>query len=63
LPLDAENFEPVDPIFRLAEQHSVILLNGGGFDAPEWSVRISLANLPTDSYQQIGTWLRTVGDG
>jgi aspartate 4-decarboxylase len=58
-----ENFEPVDPIFRLAEQHSVILLNGGGFDAPEWSVRISLANLPTDSYQQIGTWLRTVGDG
>jgi aspartate 4-decarboxylase len=57
-----ENFEPVDPIFRLAEQHSVILLNGGGFDAPEWSVRISLANLPRDSYQQIGAWLRTVGD-
>ncbi|MGA2929252.1 MAG: bifunctional aspartate transaminase/aspartate 4-decarboxylase [Solirubrobacteraceae bacterium] len=57
-----ENFEPVDPIFRLAEQHSVVLLNGGGFEGPEWSVRVSLANLPMDSYEQIGTWLQAVGD-
>lgn len=57
-----ENFEPVDPIFRLAEQHSVVLLNGGGFEGPEWSVRVSLANLPMNSYEQIGTWLQAVGD-
>jgi len=58
-----ENFEPTDPVFRLAEQHSVVLLNGGGFDGPEWSVRISLANLPPHAYQQIGRWLQAVGDG
>lgn len=49
-----KNFEPVDPIFRLAEKGSVVLLNGGGFDGPEWSVRVSLANLRMDAYEQIG---------
>lgn len=58
-----ENFEPTDPIFRLAEKGSVVLLNGGGFDGPEWSVRVSLANLRMDAYQQIGTWLREVMQG
>ncbi|GAB3842562.1 bifunctional aspartate transaminase/aspartate 4-decarboxylase [Dactylosporangium cerinum] len=53
-------FEPVDPVFRLAEKGSVVLLNGGGFDGPEWSVRISLANLRFDAYEQIGGWLRDV---
>lgn len=57
-----ENYEPTDPIFRLAEQASVVLLNGGGFDGPEWSVRVSLANLPMDSYRNIGSWLRRIGD-
>lgn len=57
------NVEPVDPIFRLAEKGSVVLLNGGGFDGPEWSVRVSLANLGMDAYQQIGAWLREVMQG
>ncbi|MGH3679715.1 MAG: bifunctional aspartate transaminase/aspartate 4-decarboxylase [Natronosporangium sp.] len=57
------NHEPVDPIFRLAEKGSVVLLNGGGFDGPQWSVRVSLANLPMDAYQQIGGWLREVMQG
>jgi len=56
------NFEPVDPIFRLAEEESVVLLNGGGFDGPQWSVRVSLANLRMDAYQRIGAALRTIGD-
>ena len=51
------NYEPVDILFRLAENHSIVLLNGGGFDGPQWSVRVSLANLPTDAYEQIGSWL------
>ena len=51
------NHEPVDILFRLAENHSVVLLPGGGFDAPEWSIRVSLANLPTESYAKISTWL------
>ncbi|NUT39467.1 MAG: bifunctional aspartate transaminase/aspartate 4-decarboxylase [Thermoactinospora sp.] len=58
-----QNFEPVDPVFRLAEKGSVVLLNGGGFDGPGWSVRVSLANLAQDDYAQIGTWLREVVEG
>ena len=52
----AANYEPVDILFRLAENHSIVLLNGGS-DGPEWSVRISLANLPMNAYEQIGRWL------
>jgi aspartate 4-decarboxylase len=56
-------FEPVDPVFRLAEKGSVVLLNGGGFDGPEWSVRISLANLRQEAYERIGGWLREIMQG
>jgi aspartate 4-decarboxylase len=55
------NFEPVDVLFRLAEQEAVVLLNGGGFDAPAWSVRVSLANLDDDAYRRIGQAVRRVG--
>lgn len=49
-----KNFEPVDIVFRLAEKSSIVLLNGGGFAGPEWSVRVSLANLDSESYKVIG---------
>ncbi len=49
-----KNFEPVDIVFRLAEKSSVVLLNGGGFAGPEWSVRVSLANLENEDYTTIG---------
>jgi aspartate 4-decarboxylase len=52
-----KNFEPADVLFRLAENHSVVLLPGGGFDGPQWSVRVSLANLPMADYEKIGDWL------
>ncbi|MFD0154462.1 bifunctional aspartate transaminase/aspartate 4-decarboxylase [Streptomyces sp. NPDC055721] len=55
-----KNYEPVDPLFRLAEQTSVVLLNGGGFDGPEWSVRVSLANLDDLDYLKIGHHLRAI---
>ncbi|MEU9950580.1 bifunctional aspartate transaminase/aspartate 4-decarboxylase [Streptomyces poriferorum] len=57
-----QNYEPVDPLFRLAEQTSVVLLNGGGFDGPEWSVRVSLANLDDLDYLKIGHQLRAIFD-
>ncbi|WP_433545088.1 bifunctional aspartate transaminase/aspartate 4-decarboxylase [Streptomyces sp. CA-294286] len=57
-----QNYEPVDPLFRLAEQTSVVLLNGGGFDGPQWSVRASLANLDDLDYLQIGHHLRAIFD-
>ncbi|MBB5953646.1 aspartate 4-decarboxylase [Saccharothrix tamanrassetensis] len=53
-------YEPIDPLFRLAEHASVVLLNGGGFDGPAWSVRVSLANLDDLDYLKIGHHLHTV---
>ena len=41
-------------MFRLAEDHGIVLLNGSGFDAPDWSVRVSFANLDDDVYDDIG---------
>jgi len=46
--------EPIDFVWRLAEEKSIVLMDGGGFDAPNMSVRVSLANLPDDAYAQIG---------
>ncbi|ROQ94886.1 aspartate 4-decarboxylase [Streptomyces sp. 2132.2] len=54
------NYEPVDPLLRLAEQTSVVLLNGGGFDGPQWSVRVSLANLDDLDYLKVGHHLREI---
>jgi aspartate 4-decarboxylase len=53
----AKNYEPLDLIFRIAEQHSVVLMDGGGFGGPKWSFRISLANLPDETYEKIGDFL------
>jgi hypothetical protein len=44
-------------VFRLAEKCHVVLLNGGGFGGPEWSVRVSLANLDDAAYSTIGKTL------
>jgi len=48
------NYEPIDFVVRLAEEKSVVLMDGGGFYAPNMSVRISLANLPDEAYIRIG---------
>ena len=47
-----------DVLFRLAEHSGVVLMHGGGFGGPDWSVRVSLANLPEDTYPKIGQYLR-----
>ncbi|EHL69791.1 bifunctional aspartate transaminase/aspartate 4-decarboxylase [Cloacibacillus evryensis] len=57
-----KNFEPIDILFRLAENPNVVLLPGEGFDAPDWSVRVSLANLPDHAYREIGRDLVTILD-
>lgn len=49
-----KNYEPIDVLLRLAEESSIVLLSGGGFFGPEWSIRISLANLSDESYSKIG---------
>jgi len=53
-----KNYECADILFRLAEQSGVVLMHGGGFGGPDWSVRVSLANLPEDTYPKIGQYLR-----
>jgi aspartate 4-decarboxylase len=53
-------YEPVDIVFRLAEQFSTVLLNGSGFDAPDWSARVSLANLTEADYEKIGQDLHAI---
>ena len=58
-----KNVHPLDLAFRLAEAHGIVLLNGGGFDAPEWSLRVSLANLPDDVYDDIGRGVRAIARG
>ncbi|WP_238413653.1 aspartate 4-decarboxylase [Alicyclobacillus sp. TC] len=53
----AAHYEPVDILFRLAEQSAIVLLNGGGFAGPKWSIRVSLANLNDEAYSDIGKYL------
>lgn len=49
-----KNYHPLQIVFALATFHSIVLLNGSGFGAPDWSVRVSLANLPDSAYEEIG---------
>jgi aspartate 4-decarboxylase len=58
-----KNIHPLDLAFKLAEAHGIVLLNGGGFDAPNWSLRVSLANLPDEAYNEIGRGVRSIARG
>jgi aspartate 4-decarboxylase len=58
-----KNVHPLDLTFRLAEAHGIVLLNGGGFEAPDWSLRVSLANLADEDYEDIGRGVRTIARG
>ncbi|MEG0855888.1 MAG: aspartate 4-decarboxylase [Terrisporobacter sp.] len=57
-----DNYKPVDILFDLAEESSIVLLGGGGFAGPEWSIRISLANLYDEAYAEIGVALKKILD-
>jgi aspartate 4-decarboxylase len=54
------NVHPLDIVFRLAEEHGIVMLNGGGFAAPNWSARVSFANLDDEAYANIGRAVRAV---
>ncbi len=56
------NYNPLDVVFRLATETSLVVLNGGGFDGPEWSIRVSLANLKESDYAIIGRSIRGILD-
>jgi aspartate 4-decarboxylase len=50
---------PLDIVYGLARNFGTVLLNGDGFGGPPWSARVSLANLPTDAYREIGRHVAT----
>lgn len=56
------NYKPVDILYKLAQESSIVLLSGGGFKGPEWSIRISLANLSDEAYSKIGEALHKILD-
>lgn len=55
-----KTYSPLDVVFRLANETSLVLLNGGGFAGPEWSVRVSLANLNEKDYVKIGQGIKRI---
>jgi aspartate 4-decarboxylase len=57
-----QNIHPLDFVFRLADEEEVVLMPGGGFDAPKSTVRASLANLDDAAYTAIGKRLRQLVD-
>lgn len=58
-----KNVHPLDIVFRLARDYGIVLLNGGGFSAPNWSVRVSFANLENHVYDDIGRAVREIARG
>jgi aspartate 4-decarboxylase len=57
-----KNYEPTDVLFRLAQLSSTVLMFGGGFAGPSWSVRVSLANLDEEEYPKIGEHLKQAAE-
>jgi aspartate 4-decarboxylase len=48
------NYSAIDFLFNLAREKYSICLPGAGFAGPEWSIRVSLANLADKDYIAIG---------
>lgn len=57
-----KNHVPLDVTIRLAADKGVVVLNGSGFDGPEWSIRTSQANLVSEDYEEIGKKIREIFD-
>ncbi|WP_353471790.1 bifunctional aspartate transaminase/aspartate 4-decarboxylase [Salipiger sp. H15] len=58
-----KNIHPLDIPFRLAEDHGIMMLNGSGFAAPRWSVRVSFATLDVAAHAEIGRAVRSIARG
>lgn len=54
---------PLEIVFRLAEDYGIVVLNGSGFKGPNWSCRLSFANLNDSAYRDIGHAIRLVAGG
>jgi hypothetical protein len=54
------NLNRDDDAVVAARARGRVLLNGSGFEAPDWSVRVSFANLNDHVYDDIGRAVRAV---
>jgi aspartate 4-decarboxylase len=54
---------PIDLLVALARRASIVLMPGASFGGPEWSFRVSLANLPAADYARIGEHLAAAARG
>jgi aspartate 4-decarboxylase len=54
------NKNPLEILFRLADEGGVVLLPGKGFGTPHPSARVSLANLNEADYAKIGRIIRAI---
>ncbi|WP_208560567.1 aspartate 4-decarboxylase [Marinilactibacillus kalidii] len=48
------NWTMTDLVAKLAEEEQLMLLKSEAFGSSKWTVRVSLANLPTKTYAEIG---------
>lgn len=58
-----KNYEPLDMLYHLAKDYAIVLLNGNGLKGPDWSIRVSLANLPDGAYVKIGKAINKIFNG
>jgi len=54
--------QPLEMLFRLADEGGVVLLPGQGFGTLHPSARVSLANLNEVDYTRIGHVIRTLAE-
>lgn len=54
--------DPLEFLIRLAKDYATVLLPAVGFAGPFWGIRVSLANLDTESYELIGQNIRSLID-
>jgi aspartate 4-decarboxylase len=54
------NKNPLEILFRLADEGGVVLRPGKGFGTPHPSARVSLANLYEQDYARLGRIIRTI---
>ena len=53
-------YELLDVLYKLANSYSIVLLSGDGFASTNWSIRISLANLESESYYKVGKAIKEI---
>jgi aspartate 4-decarboxylase len=59
----SKKINPLEFLFKLAEENFAVCLPGSGFAGPKWSIRVSLANLNDDDYYAVGKGLKEVLEG